>query len=77
MEIKSPIGELPFEITDIRIGRDGLTVHGAMGAWPTDVALPWADVPALARHTLRAAAPYLATLSVVSIAAAAALGRRE
>lgn len=76
MEIKSPIGELPFQITDIRIGRDGLSVRGAMGAWPTDVALPWTDVPALARHTLRAAAPYLATLSVVSVAVAAGIGRR-
>lgn len=77
MEIKSPIGELPFEITDIEIGRHGLEVHGAMGAWPTEVSMTWADVAAVARRTLRPAAPYLGTLTVVSLAALAKPGRRR
>jgi hypothetical protein len=76
MEIKSPIGELPFDITEVQIGRHGLEIHGAMGAWPTDVSIPWSDLPNLAGRTLRPAAPYLATLTIVSLGALAALGRR-
>lgn len=75
MEIKSPIGELPFEITEVQIRRYGLDVHGAMGAWPTDVSIPWSDVPTLVGRTLRPAAPYLATLTIVSLGALAMLGR--
>jgi hypothetical protein len=76
MEVKSPIGELPFEVTEVQIGRHGVEVHGAMGAWPTEVSIPWADLPVLAGRTLRPAVPYLATLMVVSLAALATRGRR-
>ena len=75
MEIKSPIGELPFEITEVQIGRHGLELHGAMGAWPADVSIPWADLPVLARRTMRPAAPYLASFTLVSLAAMATRGR--
>jgi hypothetical protein len=47
-----------------------------MGAWPTEVSIPWADLPVLAGRTLRPAVPYLATLMVVSLAALATRGRR-
>ena len=55
MRVSSPIGELPFEPRRARLGRDGLHVEGAMGAWPAHVHVGPADLPALARLVPRGA----------------------
>jgi hypothetical protein len=75
MEIKSPIGEMPFEVVEVRMGRGGLELHGAMGAWPTEVSIPWSELPVLAQRTLRPALPYLSA-AAISVAALAIARRR-
>jgi hypothetical protein len=77
MEIRSPIGELPFEITEVQIGGHGLGIHGTMGAWPTDVEVPWSDLPAVVPLLLRAAAPYLSIAAGLTLAATVIAGRRR
>ncbi len=77
MEIKSPIGELPFEIEDVQIGLHGVDVHGAMGAWPTEVSIPWADIPSLVSRTVRPTAPYLVAITAMSFAVRAAVRRHR
>ena len=65
MRVSSPIGDLPFEPRRARLGRDGLHVEGAMGAWPAHVHVAPSDLPALARLVPRGA--------LVAVAAAVAL----
>jgi hypothetical protein len=77
MEITSPIGELPFEVTEVRIGRRGLRLDGAMGAWPTEVLIPWSDLPTLAGRGLRPALPYLTTVAAATVATRLAAARRR
>jgi hypothetical protein len=76
MEIRSPIGELPFAITDVRIRAEGLCIHGTMGAWPTEVEVHWSDLPALAPLLLRAASPYLSIAAGLTLAATVVARRR-
>ncbi len=75
MEIKSPIGEMPLEVVEVRLRPGGLELHGAMGSWPTDVSIPWSDLPVLAQRTLRPALPYLSA-AAISVAALAIARRR-
>ena len=66
---------MPFEVVEVRMGRRGLELDGAMGAWPTEVSIPWSDLPVLARRTLRPALPYLSA-AAISVAALAIARRR-
>ena len=75
MEIKSPIGEMPFEIERVEMGPAGIELHGAMGAWPTEVTIPWGDLPVIAQRTLRPALPYLSA-AAISVGALAIARRR-
>ncbi len=57
MRVSSPIGELPFDPTRLRVGRGGIEIDGLMGAWPAHVHVDYADAASLARLVpLRAAA---------------------
>lgn len=49
MKVDSPIGELPFEPKRLGIGRDGIVLEGAMGAWPAHVTIGLADVVPMLR----------------------------
>ena len=49
MRVSSPIGELPFEPRRLRIADNGLRIEGVMGAWPAQVTIDAADLPALIR----------------------------
>jgi hypothetical protein len=49
MNVRSPIGDLPFVVTRLR--RDGreLVIDGELGAWPSEVRMQPRDVVMLAR----------------------------
>jgi hypothetical protein len=55
MKVSSPIGELPFEPTALRMRRGRLEVEGLMGAWPAHVVIEPADLPSLFRLARRPA----------------------
>jgi hypothetical protein len=61
MKVNSPIGDLPFEPTRLKLEGKALVVEGAMGAWPATVKIYLADIPALLRVA------WLPLLVVVSI----------
>ena len=33
MRVRSPIGDLPFTVTGVRRGGEGIVVEGELGAW--------------------------------------------
>ncbi|RLV49736.1 hypothetical protein D9V37_07435 [Nocardioides mangrovicus] len=68
MKVSSPIGELPFEATAIRIVAGGLRVEGRMGAWPAQVDLDISDLPALLRLTRPALYALGGTTLIVALA---------
>jgi hypothetical protein len=35
MRIKSPVGEYDYEVTGVRLGREGLEIDGSLGQWKT------------------------------------------
>ena len=45
MRVSSPIGELPFEPTALRVRGGRVEVEGVMGAWPAHVVVEPADLP--------------------------------
>jgi hypothetical protein len=45
MRVLSPIGTFPVRFTGARIGRKGLVIDAAMGAWHSEVRLEPADLP--------------------------------
>jgi hypothetical protein len=47
MKVSSPIGELPFKPTDVRVRSGHVEVDGVMGAWPAHVVIEPADIPSL------------------------------
>ena len=49
MRGRSPIGDLPFTVTGVRRGGEGLIVDGELGAWPSQVEVGPGDVPMLAK----------------------------
>ena len=49
MRVRSPIGDLPFTVTAVRVGRGGLVVDGVLGTWESQVEVTPSDVPMLAR----------------------------
>jgi hypothetical protein len=68
MKVSSPIGELPFEPTALRMRGGRVEVQGVMGAWPAHVVIEPADLPSLLRlargPTIAAAAVIIAALAV-------------
>ncbi len=67
MKVSSPIGELPFEPTALRMRRGCIEVQGVMGAWPAHVVIEPADLPSLlrlAKGPAIAAAVLFAALSI-------------
>jgi hypothetical protein len=67
MKVSSPIGELPFEPTALRMRGGRVEVHGVMGAWPAHVVIEPADLPSLlrlARGPTIAAAVIFAALAI-------------
>jgi hypothetical protein len=68
MKVSSPIGELPFEPTALRVRRGRVEVEGVMGAWPAHVVIELADLPSLLRLTrtpaIAAAAVSLSALAI-------------
>ena len=49
MRVRSPIGDLPFEVRAVRREGRALVVDGTLGTWPSRVELEAADLPMLAR----------------------------
>ena len=49
MKVSSPIGDLPFTPTRLRVDRAGIEIDGEMGAWPAHVRIDHRDLPALLR----------------------------
>jgi hypothetical protein len=35
MRIKSPVGEYDYDLTGVRLGRQGLEIDGSLGQWKT------------------------------------------
>lgn len=68
MRVSSPIGELPFEPTALRVRGGRVEVEGVMGAWPAHVVIEPADLPSLLRLVRR---PAIAAAAAASLAALA------
>ena len=67
MKVSSPIGELPFEPTALRMRGGRVEVEGLMGAWPAHVVIEPADLPSLLRLARR---PAIAGAAVILAALA-------
>jgi len=67
MKVSSPIGELPFEPTALRMRGGRVEVEGLMGAWPAHVVIEPADVPSLLRLARR---PAIASAAAILVALA-------
>jgi hypothetical protein len=66
MKVASPVGDFPFTLERVSLGRGGLTVHGRMGAWPSRIDVSPGDLPQIAR----AAAPILAPVALAGVVVA-------
>ena len=78
MKISSPIGELPFEITELTLARSGVAINGSMGAWPTSVDASWRDLldtSSMAAKNFRL--PALLAVGGVSVLVATLLTRKK
>ena len=49
MRVSSPIGDLPFEVTAVRLEGRELVVEGLLGTWRSRIHVGVEDVPMLAR----------------------------
>ncbi len=49
MRVRSPIGDLPFTVTGVRLEGARVVVDGELGAWRSQVTVSAEDVPQLAR----------------------------
>ena len=56
MKVSSPIGELPFEPTELRYTKAGIEMDGVMGAWPARVQISRKDIPRLIKAALAGSA---------------------
>jgi len=72
MRIKSPVGEFPMTVEHLAVEDRRIVMHGAMGAWPTEVRLEAADLAGLVR-----AVPRRALLGAAAAAAVALLLARR
>jgi hypothetical protein len=61
MRVRSPIGDMPFTVTAVRVENRELVVDGELGAWRSHISMSASDVPMLAR-ALRT--PLIAAASV-------------
>jgi hypothetical protein len=78
MRVSSPIGDLPFEPRKLRLRDGGIEMDGVMGAWPAQVQISPADIPAILRLIAKPAAIVAAILTtVVGVATLARPGRRH
>ena len=44
MRIKSPVGEYEYQVTALRLGREGLEVDGSLGQWQTTMVVEPKDL---------------------------------
>ncbi len=44
MKVSSPVGDLPFKPTRIRVKNGSIHLDGAMGAWPAHVQIEISDI---------------------------------
>lgn len=44
MKVSSPIGDLPFKPTEIKISEGAVLMEGNMGAWPAHVQIELSDL---------------------------------
>jgi hypothetical protein len=72
MIVSSPIGDMPFTPERLSVRGGVLTLHGSMGAWPSQVTMSPADVASAARllapRTRRGWAIPLVGLGLVALA---------
>ncbi len=73
MRVQSPIGDLPFTVTAVRLKDGELVVEGELGAWRSQIFLSPGDVPMLARALRK---PLLAAAAVGVVVVAVAARRR-
>ncbi|HEY6278242.1 MAG TPA: hypothetical protein VIX86_18140 [Streptosporangiaceae bacterium] len=66
MKVSSPVGELPFEPTALRLCGGRVEIEGVMGAWPARVVIEPADLPSLLR-LVRKPAIAAAVLSLAAL----------
>ncbi|MEO3861264.1 hypothetical protein [Acrocarpospora sp. B8E8] len=67
MKVSSPVGTFLFTFDKIRLHGSRITVHGHMGAWPSEIEVGIEDVPKTA---------WLA-LGAVTLVSALAVSRRR
>jgi hypothetical protein len=67
MRVRSPIGDLPFTVTGVRVRDRELVVDGELGTWRSQIEISAADIPMLAR-ALRTPLLGAAAVGVVVIA---------
>ena len=48
MRVLSPVGTFPLSVTGARVGRTGVVIDTAMGAWRSEVRLERRDAPMVA-----------------------------
>lgn len=68
MRVRSPIGDLPFSITAVRVEDRELVIDGELGAWRSQINVSASDVPMIAR-ALRKPLMIAAAVGVVAVAA--------
>jgi hypothetical protein len=44
MRIKSPVGEYEYQVTALRLGREGLEIDGSLGQWQTTMVVEPKDL---------------------------------
>jgi hypothetical protein len=49
MRVRSPIGDLPFAVTAVRVEDRELVIDGELGAWRSQINVSASDVPMIAR----------------------------
>jgi hypothetical protein len=67
MRVRSPIGDLPFAVTAVRVEDRELVIDGELGAWRSQINVSASDVPMIAR-ALRKPLIVAAAAGVVAIA---------
>ncbi|GAA0443347.1 hypothetical protein Acor_28060 [Acrocarpospora corrugata] len=45
MKVSSPVGTFPYKVDRIEVRRSRVTIHGHMGAWPSEIEVGAEDVP--------------------------------
>ena len=75
MRVSSPIGELPFEPTQLRYRGGTLEMDGRMGEWPARVVIEPSDLPPLLRLVRKPALVVSAAAAITVLAAVARANR--